>query len=131
VSKPSIVIADDHAGIRERITSLLSEKFEVVARVSDGAAALDAVQSLKPDILILDAAMPVMHGIEAARRLRELSSATKIIFLTAGASRDELADYTTFSAGLLIKGRMFTELIPAIEAVLAGGTYFSGPSTER
>jgi DNA-binding NarL/FixJ family response regulator len=131
VSKATIAIADDHPAMLERIALLLSEKFEIVARVSDGAAALDAVQRFSPDILILDVAMPGMHGIEAARRLRNISSATRVIFLTAGATREELGDYQAFSEGLVIKGRMYSELIPAVEAVLAGGTYFPGPPAER
>ena len=115
----------------EKIALLLSEQFEVIARVSNGVAALGAVQTLKPDILILDVAMPAMHGIEVARRLRSLHAATRIIFLTAGATSDERSDYEEYVAGLVIKGRMYTDLVPSIHAVLAGAKCFPASSTER
>ena len=131
MAKPTIAIADDHPAMLEKIALLLSEQFDVIARVSNGVAALDVVQKLKPDILLLDVAMPVMHGIEAARRLRSLHSATRVIFLTAGATSDERSDYQDVVAGLVIKGRMYTDLIPSIRAVLAGATCFTSSSTDR
>lgn len=131
VSKPTVAIADDHPGMLEKIALLLSEQFDVIARVSNGVAALDAVQTLKPDILILDVAMPAMHGIEAVRRLRSLHSATRVIFLTAGATSDERSDYQDYVAGLVLKGRMYTDLVPSIQAVLAGATCFPASSTEH
>jgi DNA-binding NarL/FixJ family response regulator len=121
--KPTVVIADDYPPMLEKVAELLRTNFNVVGSVSDGEAAVRAVAKLRPDILILDIAMPSMDGIEAAKRVREEGSPTKIIFLTAGAEPAQ-ADWRSVGAqGYVLKSRMRSDLIFAIEEVLAGRTF--------
>jgi DNA-binding NarL/FixJ family response regulator len=126
VSKLRLVIADDHPEVLNKIAKFLADKFEIVALVSDGAAAVNAVLASKPDVLILDIAMPEMDGIEAAKRLRDLCSSTKIIFLTAAADREpQLGSWQNVGVqGYVLKARMRSDLALAIQTVLEGGTFF-------
>ncbi len=126
MSKPRIAIADDHPEVLNRVAKLLADEFEIVALASDGAAAVNAVLASKPDVLILDIAMPEMDGIEAAKQLRDLRSPTKIIFLTAAADSEVLLDswQNVGAQGYVIKVRMRSDLVLAIRKVLEGGTFF-------
>lgn len=126
MSKPRIAIADDHPEVLNRVAKFLADEFEIVALASDGAAAVNAVLASKPDVLILDIAMPEMDGIEAAKRLRDLGSSTKIIFLTAAADPEVLLDswQNVGAQGYVIKVRMRSDLVLAIRKVLEGGTFF-------
>ena len=125
MSNPRIVIADDHPEVLNRIAKFLADKFEIVALVSDGATAVSAVLASKPDVLIVDIAMPEMDGIEAARRLRDLRSSTKIIFLTAADREPQLDSWQNVGVqGYVLKARMRSDLALAIRTVLEGGTFF-------
>jgi DNA-binding NarL/FixJ family response regulator len=126
--RPTVVIADDYMPMLEKVNELLDGRFNVVSRVSDGEAAVSAVVTLRPDILILDIAMPGMDGIEAARRVREEGSPTKIIFLTAGVEPGQPDWRVVGAQGFVLKKRMRSDLIFAIEEVLAGRTFFSEAS---
>src|SRR5579863_3023489 len=78
-----VVLADDHVLVRQSLKSLLErEGFQVVAEASDGQEALRCVQSLKPDITVMDISMPILNGIEAARQMTLSSPHAKIILLT-------------------------------------------------
>ena len=68
--KPTIVIADDYPAMLEKVSALLREDFDVVASVANGREAVDAVAKLKPDVVILDVAMPEMDGIHAAKLIQ-------------------------------------------------------------
>ena len=125
MSKPTIAIADDHPEILNKIAKFLADKFEIVALLPDGAAAVNAVLASKPDVLILDIAMRGMGGIEAAKRLRDLRSSTKIIILTAAADREPQLDswQNVGAQGYVLKARMRSDLVLAIRTVLEGGTF--------
>ncbi len=120
------MIAEDFVLIQENIRRSLPPDCDLIAAVEDGAAALDAVAALKPDILLLDVSLPDMSGFRVAEKLSGANSAVKVIFLTAYADRAyaERA-FETGAKGYLLKGRMFTELPEAIRNVLAGGVYRS------
>jgi len=77
-----VVIADDNKEIRDKVIQLLQPEFEVVGSARDGGSACEAVMLLKPDIVVLDISMPVMSGIEAAKKLKKKGSKTRTIFLT-------------------------------------------------
>ena len=79
-----VVVADDAAGIRALMRTLLSLEpdFDVVGQASDGAQAVDLVEQLQPDLIVIDVAMPVMSGVEAIKTIREISPATRVAVLS-------------------------------------------------
>jgi len=80
---PRIVVADDHDETRARIAALLASDFDVVARVADGQAAVEAVGALHPDLVVLEISVPRLDGFEAAVLIRDLPDAPWIVFGTA------------------------------------------------
>jgi CheY-like chemotaxis protein len=121
-----ILVADDHAETRALIASLLKTEFDVVATVADGQAAVDATGALQPDVVVLDIAMPVLNGFEAAAIIRELPDAPRIVFCTAY-DDVEFAE-TAFAHGataLVLKRDMLVELVSAVrQALTFHGVYF-------
>jgi len=88
MTRPRIMLADDHTILVEAFRKLLEPHFEVVGTVSDGRALLETAPQLKPDVVIVDIGMPLMNGLEAASRLKELIPAVKLIFLTMNEDPD-------------------------------------------
>jgi DNA-binding NarL/FixJ family response regulator len=121
-----VVLADDVAQVLSAVSDLLKEKFEIVAMVADGQAALDATVALAPDLVVLDISMPGMSGIEVARELKRRGNKAKIVFLTVHQDSDILT--TCFAAGGLgyvVKVLMETDLIPAMYEALADCPFVS------
>src|SRR5436309_14895983 len=78
-----VLLADDHALIRQGLRALLEKQgFQVVCEASDGQEALRAVQNSQPDVAIIDISMPVLNGVDAARELKKSAPKTKVILLT-------------------------------------------------
>ena len=119
MANPRIVVADDHTEIRERIAMLLRSRFDVVATVANGQEAVDATASLLPDLVVLDIAMPVLNGFEAAEIIRDLPDAPKIVFCTASndASFAKAAQALGASACVL-KRNLLVELVSTVERAL-------------
>lgn len=115
-----VVIAEDEALIRLDLQSLLEEQgYEVVAAVADGQAAIDAVEKLKPDLVLMDVAMPVLDGITAAARITEQRLAP-VVMVTAYSQRELFERAADAGAmGYLVKPVAPTSLAPAIEVALA------------
>jgi DNA-binding NarL/FixJ family response regulator len=83
MSKIRVLLADDNGQMLEYVGGLLSaDSYEVVGAVSDGQAALDAAMKLSPDVVVLDISMPILNGIQAAKRIRQANLDAKIVFLT-------------------------------------------------
>ena len=121
MGRARILVADDHDEMRKTIVRLLKEQFEVLAAVADGPAFLDAVDRLKPDLCIVDISMPTMSGIEVAQRIKATNAHTKIVFLTLHDDSDFRAAALAAGAdGYVTKARMGGDLLPAINAALAG-----------
>ena len=80
--RPTVVLADDHPGMLAEMLKFLQPHCQIVATVENGILAVQAISDWRPDIAILDIAMPCLTGIEAAQRLLEMKSSTRIIFLT-------------------------------------------------
>src|SRR2546422_10141917 len=81
---PRVLLADDHEVVRQALRALLERHgFQVVGEAADGRAAVDAVCRVRPDVAVLDVAMPLLNGVDAARELSRVSPATRIILLTA------------------------------------------------
>jgi DNA-binding NarL/FixJ family response regulator len=79
-----VIVADDEAGIRELMRTLLSLEpdFEVVGQAGDGVEAVELVSALHPDLVVIDISMPVMDGLEAISRIRQVSPATRVAVLS-------------------------------------------------
>jgi DNA-binding NarL/FixJ family response regulator len=121
-----VLIADDHAGVREYLRAKLSSVFEIVGAVEDGKQAVDAALLLDPDVLVLDISMPVMNGFTASAHLRELKCRTRIVILTT--YEDEGFIDAAFSSGAnayVTKDRLATDLVAAIREVLRGNAFIS------
>src|SRR5260370_24571922 len=122
-----ILLADDHALIRQGLKALLEKQgFQVVAEASDGQDALRSVDKTQPDIAIIDISMPVLNGVEAARELKKSSPKTKVILLT---QHDE-DQYVTESLragvrGYVLKSQAGEDLVHAIQEVCRGSIYLS------
>jgi DNA-binding NarL/FixJ family response regulator len=111
----------------EYVRSFLSaESCEVIGSVSDGQAVVDAAKKLLPDVVVLDVSMPVFNGIEAARRLRAADPSIKIVFLTVDNDPDTCrVALDTGACGYVLKPRLATDLIPAIELARQGRRFLS------
>ena len=126
-SRPRVVIADDHPGALHAVLSMLDiEEFQVVAAVTDGDLALDAVERFHPDLVILDVCMPRLDGLRTARELNTQGFTGSIIFLTVQEDDDYLsAAFAAGARGYVIKSQMRTDLLRAIGEALAGKTFVS------
>jgi DNA-binding NarL/FixJ family response regulator len=115
-----ILLADDHRNLLELVRGLLEATFDVVGCIEDGETLVEAAEKLKPDVIVTDISMPKLNGIEAANRLRELVSSSKIVFLTVHADPDFVqAALKTGALAYVTKLRIGTDLLVAIGEVLA------------
>ena len=123
---PRILLADDFPQYLEQAEKLLRNTCEIVGFARDGGEALNLCLTLKPDILLLDLSMPILCGFEVTTRLKELGCRSKIIFVTGQEDRDYVGiGFSLGALGYVLKCRMATDLLPAIDAVLSGSTFTS------
>jgi DNA-binding NarL/FixJ family response regulator len=125
MSRPRVLLADDHPSMLERTIRLVAEEFDIVSAANNGRAALDAAVVLQPDVVVLDISMPVMSGLEAAARISELAHPPRIVFLTV--HDDPAFVEAAREAGAtayVLKPNIATDLIPAIRLALEGRTQF-------
>jgi DNA-binding NarL/FixJ family response regulator len=128
VSSIRVLVVDDYKDWRDRVRVLLQAQpeWQVICEASDGLEAVLKAEELKPDLIVLDIGLPKLNGIQAARRIRQTSPNSKIVFLTADNSADaEQAALTTGAQGLVHKARAQSELLTAIDVVLRGNQFFS------
>ena len=122
-----VVLADDHVLVRQGLKSLLErEGFQIVAEASDGQEALRYVQSLKPDITVMDISMPILNGLEAARQMNLSSPKSKAILLTQHTEEQYLsAALEAGVRGYVLKSQVASDLIQALRRVSQGDVYLS------
>jgi DNA-binding NarL/FixJ family response regulator len=119
-------LADDHAESRRVVARVLGSEYEVVAAVGDGQATLDEAARLEPEILVLDISMPVLNGLETARRLKAAGSNSKVVFLTMHQDPDCVrAALATGAQGYVVKCRLVSDLPLALREALAGRSFVS------
>jgi DNA-binding NarL/FixJ family response regulator len=123
-----IVLADDHTVVRKGLRLLLESvsRFEVVADAADGRQAVALAEQHQPDVVVMDIAMPILNGIEAARQISAKLPQTAIVFLSMHA--DESYVIKALKAGArayLLKDSAENDLIGAVQAVSEGKSYFS------
>jgi two-component system, NarL family, response regulator LiaR len=124
-----VVLADDHALVREGTAELLERAggFRVVGQAADGAEAVQLVTALRPDVLVIDLAMPGMDGLEATRRSLSVAPRTAVLVLSAHEDEPYVRAMLEAGAlGYLSKSARGHELVAAVRAVAAGETVLSG-----
>ncbi len=121
-----ILLADDHPGFPKLVESMLEPAFEIIGSVSNGRSLVDTAMELKPDVVVTDISMPILNGIEAAAQLRKSGCESKIVFLSIHSDPDFMRACLSIGAlGYVIKPRMATELVHAIQEALAGRVFVS------
>lgn len=123
VKQLRVLVAEDHAVVREGTRDILEreEGLTVVGEAADGREAIELAMALRPDIVVMDIRMPVLSGIEAARRIRQISPDTKVLILSAYDDEDYvLAAIEAGASGYLLKTAHGEEVVAAIMAISRG-----------
>ena len=121
-----MLIADDNRKILSLVSNLLCSRFEIVAEVTGGRAALEAAAKFDPDLVVLDIAMPELNGFQVARELRRLGFRAKVVFLTLFQDDDYLsAAFESGALAFVYKPRSHTDLIQALDHALEGYRFVS------
>ena len=121
--KVRILIADDHTIFREGLRKLLESEpgLEIAGEAANGAEAVSLAAEVKPDVLLLDLAMPLVPGLEALREIAESKAAAKVILLTAAIEKRQIIEALQIGAcGVVMKDSATQTLIRAIRTVIAG-----------
>lgn len=130
MSRPTVLLADDHVVFSDGIIRILKEHFDVVGTVTDGSELLEAAIRLRPDVIVTDISMPVVSGLEGLRQLKAKHVESRVIFLTMHADAKLAAEAFRLGArGFVLKHASGDELVKAIEAVLQGHKYMSSVLT--
>ena len=120
-ARPRVLIADDHITFLEGVSRLLADTFDVVALAGNGREAVDLARRLRPDVAVLDVAMPELDGFQTLEQLRRDSPETRAVFLTMHRDDDFVAAaIKTGAHGYVLKSRIYPDLISAIDHALAG-----------
>ena len=123
-----VLIVEDYEPFCRFISTTLQKhpELEISGKVSDGLDAVKRAQELQPDLILLDIGLPTISGIEAARRIREVSPASTILFVSENRSPEIVEEaLNTGAGGYVLKSDAASELLPAIKAVLEGKRFVS------
>jgi DNA-binding NarL/FixJ family response regulator len=124
LSKPRVLLADDHTLVAEAFKRLLEPECEVVATVGDGRTLLRVAPQLKPDLLLVDLNMPLLNGLDASEQLKQVLPNLKIIVLTMNEDPEIAAEtMNKWASGYLLKKSAGSELLKAVRDVLRGKRY--------
>ena len=129
-----VLIIDDYGPWRRALISILKKQkdLQVIGEVPDGLEAVQKVQQLNPDLILLDIGLPGLNGIEVARQLRKVAPGSKILFVSQNRSADIAREaLNTGAGGYIVKSDAATELLPAIKAVLEGKQFTSASLAAR
>ena len=123
----TVLLADDHQVVREGLKALLErEGFHVVAEASDGQQAVQLAKQFQPDVAVLDVAMPILNGLDAAREIQKVSENTKPIILTMHTENHYILEALQAGAkGFVMKTHAAEDLVQAIREASRGRTYLS------
>lgn len=126
MSRPRILLADDHLLLLDGLRHLLERHYDLVGAVQDGQSVVSAAQRLQPDLVLMDVAMPVLNGLQAGQRLREQQPKIKLLYVSMYADPPYVEEAMRIGAsGYILKRSGWEELSRAIEAALAGKQYVS------
>src|SRR5271169_4408693 len=123
-NRSRILIADDHNLVAELCKRLLESEFDVVGVVSDGRAMVRAGCELKPDVIVVDVAMPILNGLDAGRQVKQMLPAVKLVYLTMNTDPEVAAEaFGRGASGYLLKTCAAAEIVLAVREVLRSKTY--------
>ena len=121
-----VLLADDTPQVLQVVSRILTPIFEIIQAVRDGKDLFDSAMKLQPDVVVCDISMPVLNGIEAANKLKVSGCRSRIVFLTVHSDPDFVRVCLDSGAlGYVVKSRIATELVTAIQEALAGRTFVS------
>jgi DNA-binding NarL/FixJ family response regulator len=126
MSKPRILLADDHLLLLDGLRHLLERHYDLVGVVQDGHSVVSAAQRLQPDLVLMDVAMPILNGLQAGQRLRERQPNVKLLYVSMYGDTPYVEEALRIGAsGYVLKRSGWEELSRAIETVLGGKQYIS------
>jgi DNA-binding NarL/FixJ family response regulator len=126
LTKPRILLADDHPAALAQAARVLGEQNAIVGSASNGLELVEAAKQLDPEVIVLDISMPGLGGFEAARRLKQAGCRCKLVFLTVWKDPDFLREALELGAdGYVVKSRLAVDLLPAVAEVMAGRKFVS------
>ncbi len=129
MSKPHILLADDHPQMLANLCRLADKAGEVVGAVTDGRAAVDVSYRLRPDVVVLDLIMPRVGGLDAARAIRRDLPDCRVILCTIHVNASTIEEaFAAGAVGFVRKQSAHSDLVPAIRAAWAGETFVSSSS---
>ena len=123
-----VLVVDDFEPWHGFVATTLGKesKLQIVGNVADGLEAVQQAERLQPDLILMDIGLPTLNGIEAARRIRKVSPASKILFVSENSTPAVAEEVLSNGAGgYVIKSEAGTELLPAVKAVLEGKRFIS------
>jgi DNA-binding NarL/FixJ family response regulator len=124
VPKPRVILADDHTLLLEAFEKLLAPECDIVAKVADGRALLDAVRQHHPDVVVLDLSMPLLNGIDAARQIKQEDRSVRLVFVTMNEDPDLAAEaLRAGGTAYLLKRSAGSELLTAIREAMKHRSY--------
>jgi DNA-binding NarL/FixJ family response regulator len=130
----TIVLADDHPIVRRGLRTLLETKigFQIFGEAGDGLNAVQLVEFLQPDVLIVDVLMPGLSGLEVTRQVSQRTAQTRVIVLSMYANEAYVLETLRNGAsGYVLKDSSITDLVQAVRDVVTGRRYLSAPLSER
>jgi DNA-binding NarL/FixJ family response regulator len=126
MTRPRIMIADDHAFVADACKKLLEPEYDVVATVGDGRALVRIAATLKPQVIIIDIGMPLLNGLDAGQQIKQILRSVKLVFLTMNTDPVLAAEaFRRGASAFLLKTCAASELSVAIREVLKGMSYLS------
>ena len=131
MKRARIILADDHNLLVDTFKAFLQPHFDVVATFADGQHLVQAAPALMPDVVVLDVGMPIMNGLIAGQRLKQLLPRVKLIYLTMNLDPDVAAEaFRLGAAGYLVKTSAASELVHAINEVVLARSYITPVMTK-
>jgi len=128
---PRVLLADDHNLLLGALEKLLAPECEIVGTATDGRALVAEAQRLKPDLVVLDIAMPLLNGLDAGRQIKQLRKSTKLVYVTMNEDPDLAAEaFRAGASAYLLKRSAASELLLAIREVMMGRSYVTPLVTE-
>jgi len=131
MTRPRIILADDHTLVLDALKNLIEPEFDVVGTFRDGISLVEGAAELKPNVIVLDVGMPKMNGLNAGERLKQTMPLVKLVYLTMNQDPDIAGEaFRLGASAYVLKNSAAKELLQAIREVVRGGYYVTPLMTE-